>query len=80
MRQPRVPRFSKKELAVVLGLCAPRGRVYYERLRAEVFTDDFLSAVGLTPEMYAGKCIWPFAVRQNIMVALQLTADDFRPD
>jgi hypothetical protein len=76
----RVPRFDKKQLAIVLGLSTFSGRVYYTRLRLEVFTDQFLDQVGLTLQDYQGKKIWPIQVRANIMKHLQLTEDDFTND
>lgn len=74
----KTPRFDKKQLAIALGLASYSGRVYYHRLRLEVFTDDFLKRVGLTLDEYTGKRIWPHTVRMRIMCELQLSPDDFR--
>jgi hypothetical protein len=75
-----VPRFDKKQLAIVLGLATYTGRVYYTRLRIEVFTDQFLQQIGLSKQDYQGKKIWPIQVRAKIMTHLQLTKDDFNND
>jgi len=76
----KVPRFDKKQLAIVLGLSTHAGRVYYTRLRIEVFTDQFLQQIGLSFQEYQGKKIWPIQIRANIMKQLQLTPDDFTND
>lgn len=73
----KVPRFNKAQLAAALGLASAGGSVYYTRMRIEVFTDEVMSAVGLSEEMYERMRIWPLPVRQRIMVHLNLLPEDF---
>lgn len=63
-----IRRISKKELAVIFRFFSPgSGRTKTTRLRSEVFTDLVLQELGIAPDVYRRRRVFPPAETKKII-------------
>lgn len=72
-----IRRISKKELAVIFQFFSPgSGRTKTTRLRQEVFTDFVLSELGIDPEVYRRRRVFPPAETKKIIDYFQIEENE----